>query len=74
MTKNPVFLVIPTKASSGGFVPDILPILTVNKTQDARLKTQELRHKNLDKKYVYRLWPDFLAEQFHVVIPSAKSL
>lgn len=36
------FLVIPAKASSGGFVPDILPILTVNKTQETRLKTKDM--------------------------------
>jgi len=39
------FLTISTKASSGGFVPDISPILTANKTQDARLKIKDLRQK-----------------------------
>jgi hypothetical protein len=45
MNKKALFLVIHKNASSGEFVPDILPILTVNKTQDARLKTQDLRQK-----------------------------
>jgi len=32
MKKRQIFLVIPAKASSGGFAPDILPILTATTT------------------------------------------
>ena len=43
MTKKQIFLAIPAKASSGGFVPDILPILTATTTDKTDCKTRITR-------------------------------